>query len=366
MRTEDLETFPAGAPQQVDLAQIEPALRDLWRTAAKSGDTCVTRTALLNLVVVTPHTAAAFDATLRRIAAHLPCRVLVLETATRNAAAPAQAAILAHCRPAARGGKQVCCERVTLQVEATATASVASTVLGLLLPDLPTCLFVAGTPGDAAALVPRLGPWVDRWITDSSGFATADTDVRMLAAWTAADPRLEIVDVGWLRLDPWRELLAALFDAPPFDAALARIQEVTLEHAHDGRVAALWFAGWLMSRLGWHVTRGGGDRFTLAGPQGGISLRLQRLPALGSGLRCVTLQADDAARYVVACVEDSDALLESRIETEITCPLPQRLAVPPAAADALLLQLLVHGHRHVAFEHALAAAAQLASATATA
>jgi glucose-6-phosphate dehydrogenase assembly protein OpcA len=60
-----------------------------------------------------------------------------------------------------------------------------------------------------------------------------------------------IVDLAWLRSTPWRERVAAAFDAPADRARLGSITSVTVRHRDDSLAAAVLFCGWLSSRLGW-------------------------------------------------------------------------------------------------------------------
>jgi glucose-6-phosphate dehydrogenase assembly protein OpcA len=65
--------------------------------------------------------------------------------------------------------------------------------------------------------------------------------------------RAYVVDLAWLRSTPWRERLATAFDPPAMRSELGRIETVAVRHHPDSTVAAMLFAGWLASRLGWDV-----------------------------------------------------------------------------------------------------------------
>ena len=55
-----------------------------------------------------------------------------------------------------------------------------------------------------------------------------------------------MTDLAWLRLEPWREAIASVFDPPPVAAALADLAAVDV----DGPInEARLLAGWLGSRL---------------------------------------------------------------------------------------------------------------------
>jgi glucose-6-phosphate dehydrogenase assembly protein OpcA len=83
-----------------------------------------------------------------------------------------------------------------------------------------------------------------------------------------------VVDLAWLRTTPWRERLAASFDTPQRRAALQRLTEVQVRHSESSDASAALLAGWLASRLEWHVAslgsgNGDGWRGEVAAGEGG-------------------------------------------------------------------------------------------------
>ncbi len=66
--------------------------------------------------------------------------------------------------------------------------------------------------------------------------------------------RAYVVDLAWLRSTPWRERVAAAFDAQYKRGQLQRIEMVAVRHHPDSTVAAMLLVGWLGSRLGWELS----------------------------------------------------------------------------------------------------------------
>ncbi len=70
---------------------------------------------------------------------------------------------------------------------------------------------------------------------------------------------VSVTDIGWLRLNLWRELLAGMFDHPLLVQELDHIKSVRIDVAKPTstlRVSkAAFYLGWLASRLGWEVAR---------------------------------------------------------------------------------------------------------------
>jgi len=128
--------------------------------------------------------------------------------------------------------------------------------------------------------------------------------------WSAAieractlSERLYVVDLAWLRSTPWRERLAATFDPASMRAELYSLSTLEIRHHPDSTVAAMLFAGWLASRLGWELShsqiegRTGHDGMLIgrARAQQGtdVELRLQAAPELQvPGLASVRLSSD--------------------------------------------------------------------------
>ena len=151
------------------------------------------------------------------------------------------------------------------------------------LADVPTALFVRNPTADSAWL-PRLAPEVERFVFDSSrlpsgeGLAAVEQLLRRLFRQDAAGAlaNIDVVDMGWLRLWPWRILVASLFDSPDATRALRDVSEITIHHAAGAEPAALLLAGWLCSRLHlrWQATRAA--LYTLSGQSGHpVRLRIQ-------------------------------------------------------------------------------------------
>lgn len=116
-----------------------------------------------------------------------------------------------------------------------------------------------------------------------------------------------VVDLAWLRSTPWRERVAATFDPRRMRAELDSLERLEVRHHPDSTVAAMLFAGWLASRLGWELDGsrmepGAGRDGALTGSArtrtgGRVELRLRAAPELEvPGLAGVALGGESGLR----------------------------------------------------------------------
>lgn len=211
-----------------DLTQVERAL-----AASRAGGPGSVRATTLNLVAYapTPGDVGFTQRALERIGGSRPLRAIVVGTGADGV----HATVSASCWLGS-GLQQVCSEQVLLTARADA---LPSAVLSLLVPDLPTFVWWQGPMPADRALLSALAVLGTSTIVDSNSSSLEGVE---------EVGRLEpaVTDLAWLRLEPWREAIASVFDPPPIASALADLAAVEV----DGPVnEARLLAGWLGSRL---------------------------------------------------------------------------------------------------------------------
>jgi glucose-6-phosphate dehydrogenase assembly protein OpcA len=266
-----------GERIHIDIRAIERELNGIWKQLAEDANAekqqAVTRTCLLNLIIVTGGGRAAERATetVARLTARHPHRAFVISAAPNARKDVLDAWVQTHCQMPSPGRPQVCGEQITIEARGTAVDRVAGTLLPLLVPDVPVMLWwPRGEPaGDPRFL--KFADIVDRVIVDSATFAAPEAGLARMAALLNPDEGrgvhdggqsgagTTISDLSWSRLTPWRELTAQFFDAPALVPHLAEITRVTVDYeAHAGAAAdrsqALLLVGWLAARLGWRTS----------------------------------------------------------------------------------------------------------------
>lgn len=299
--------FISGSPISVEPEQIEAELARFWQRATErarreEGRLLVSRATLWNLVVCVRGEAAFLNVktVLDEVALTVPARVIVLYThrargsgetpiggssddAIYDDEVPLRAFIEANVRDNGPV-REVLGEEITLEAPHLESQRLPGLMRALLLPDLPTALYVAGPLPEGVALATAL-PVVadaDRLIVDSGAHyqeAGLSALLRALPQPGKQGGPREITDLGWLRLSAWRQLLASLFDPPAAREALRDLQEIWVRYSAEiGAPRAYLLAGWLSDRLGLAPVGRDGEVVLLAGAAGAAQIRLRIAP----------------------------------------------------------------------------------------
>src|SRR5579884_1663352 len=189
---------------------------------------------VLNLVIVTDDSAQveqSIEAANEASMGH-PCRVLVVARGLKRAGTRLDAQIRV-------GGDAGASEVLVLRLYGPLADHGDSVVIPLLLADCPVVAWWPGVSPQVPA-IDALGQLVQRRITDA---AAAAQPIKALESrrttYTPGD-----TDLAWSRLTPWRALLAAALDLPPYED----VDAVTVTGAADNPSTDL-LAGWLRARL---------------------------------------------------------------------------------------------------------------------
>ncbi|MGH9156756.1 MAG: glucose-6-phosphate dehydrogenase assembly protein OpcA [Acidimicrobiales bacterium] len=312
----------------VRMGQVVEALDGLRRTAEHAA----TRTSVVNLVVVAPDEERALraaDAVHAQAGRH-PGRTMVV-VCEAGGGSCLDADVMLHATEA--HGRRVWSEDVRLWVRGPLGGHLDSLIEPLTLPNLPVVVWFTGSP--PAPTEPLLAA-ADAVVVDTKDPAEAH-----LAAVAALDHRHTVLDLAWVRLTPWRTLLAGLFDLPALRPFLAGVQgaEVT------GKAGArLLLGGWLVSRLGL--------------PAGAVTLSAGRHAGM-------TLRAGSEGRRVVAQVgrTEGERAVWARAEIDGEPAGEDRQTLPDDTMAWSLAEALTHLRRDRAHAQALQAALSLAATT---
>jgi glucose-6-phosphate dehydrogenase assembly protein OpcA len=203
-----------------------------------AGQVTATRTSVVSLVVVAPDAEAGQRAcdTMNTLGARHPGRtiVLVLDGAEQG---HLDAIVTLHAAPLE--GIATWSEEVVLTVRGGARRHLDSLVEPLTLADLPVVVWYFSTgprPGDP--------------LVETADIVLVDTkemgDVAVFPEVLELARRRPLIDLSWVRLTPWRVLLAGLFDGAAYRKFVTGVHAAEV-HGKPGPRHLL--AGWLASRL---------------------------------------------------------------------------------------------------------------------
>lgn len=309
-----------GMAVAVDVNGIEKELASLWRTQSKDKEQALTRACSWNLIVVTNSDEATKHAkkTADALVSSVPTRtILVRNDPYATKGKELEAWVSANCHIGAGGGKLLCTEEINIESRGKGGELIPSLLRALVVPDVPTALWWAGTPPDSASAVRVLLSGVDRLIVDTS--TAADGGLAKLAHVGGLLDGVTLADLNWLRTATLRSLLASLFDPPGGHLPLWDITRVKLQVREGAMPAAKLMLGWLVSRLKWtvqeRIPRGAGQASwrLLSREETAVHVDVETVPSTSraSGLHSIVMETESGARYGFTATEGSVVQVES-------------------------------------------------------
>jgi glucose-6-phosphate dehydrogenase assembly protein OpcA len=213
-------------------------------------------THVFNLVVYTDseQLAEQVASDLASVPRRHPSRAIILVADRWHEESPIDAEVRLMCAPGTGGRPPLCFEQVFVTVQGRAADHLATVVVPLLMPEVPTYLWWPGQPLFGHRLFHRLLASADQLVVDSGQFQSPGDGLNDLARLVSG--RYGVNDINWARLKPWREIIAQFFDAPqltPYAYALRRVSIVfgSGEGAFGNSTAGLLLMlGWVASELG--------------------------------------------------------------------------------------------------------------------
>ena len=235
---QSVTTIGSWAADDVSVGQVEAALSGLRRHEQRAA----VRTSVLTLVVVVDDQAGADGAleVVHDLGARHPSRTVVLIVGDDGSSrSSVDAAASVHV--VERQGTAICFEDVVLRVRGRARYHLDSVVEPFTLPDLPIVVWMPAhlpAPGDPLLVA------ADSIVVDSRAIPEAGDVLRRISILAR---RLPVTDLSWIRLAPWRSLLAGLFEGGVNYRFLAGVQRVEVAGNHGPRHL---LGGWLLRSLG--------------------------------------------------------------------------------------------------------------------
>jgi len=242
-------------------------------------------------------------------------------------------------------------ERVEIDVSGEDAQAVAAYVSGLCTRGVPTVLWWSGFQESSRPIFAAILPMIDTLVVDSSGGTRDQSALRALASFHAEHPEVTLRDLAWLRLLPWRDIIAYFFDDAKATSELASIRRLAIASGSESE--ALYLAGWMASALGWRAS--GKNAFTAID---GNTIAFERRQT-GDIRRVQSICLDsDTSWYHAEVAEDADNVVRVWVEGELGT---EPRLVPLQAIDnaSLLERSILEPGVDELFETALRSAATL-------
>ncbi len=315
--------------EDVRLGEVLDALCDLRRGERRAA----TRTSVTNLVLVADDDEAAATAcsAVHRLGRRHPGRSIVVVPRPDHGRSGIDAQVLLHGSLA--GGHAVWSEEVRLEVRGLPARHLDSLVEPLTLAELPVAVWWVCRPPMAGDPLLSTASAV---LVDSSPL-----DERGLASLAAVVRRHVVVDLGWARLRPLRQLLALQFESHRSRPILAGIRRVEAGGAPGARRL---LAGWVSSRL----------------PPAERSIELVDSPA--PSLRLEAEHEGETAWFLVEqAIDGGQTMVQATTSLEGGGPPNDRIPLPDDPLASSLAQAIAGLGRDPVHGRALQAALGLAS-----
>lgn len=301
---ERLEDRPIG----ISPAAIEAEFTRLWRETAEPGlDNSSVRLRTMNFVAVGPETwtVERFERVMESLPYRHPCRgVLAVTSPVRSGL---EASIAALCWRTTTGGRHVCSEEILLKAGAGDQVALASSVLALIVPELPLNVWVVGPIDFESHLPSELIDNADIVFVDTAD--AVDITATLQSALNARRRHdVAVCDLAWRRLVAWRTLIAQFFDGEPGLQRLSDLQAIEITGGAGISSEMLLIAGWFISRLGLSLaeaTRTGDSiTATLYDRSRGVSIRLSAAGEPPAHVTEIKVRAA-GGEFVVQCHAES-------------------------------------------------------------
>jgi glucose-6-phosphate dehydrogenase assembly protein OpcA len=230
--------------QDTTPAAIEAALRELLRER-HAADRALAPARVLNLIVVVDREwKGEISNRLEHVGRYHASRTILCAVEQGRTTLDAVATMAYE--GTGDGGVHPMRERVDIDLGPEQLSRLDTIVDPIRVAELPTMMW---SPHGHQEAMRALLPLLDVVLLDSD-----DEDVcGGLSQAAELRESAYVVDLAWLRTTPWRERLAASFDAPQRRVALQRLTDVCVRHRPSSRASAALLAGWLASRLHWQA-----------------------------------------------------------------------------------------------------------------
>ncbi|MDX6505953.1 MAG: hypothetical protein QOG06_597 [Gaiellaceae bacterium] len=241
--------------QDTTPAAIESALRDLVDERHRENQGYVAARALNLVCIVDAQYSGEIANRLRKVGRYHASRTVVCSVEEGRTTIDALATVASEADP--RPGEfSLMRETVVVAVGEGHLPHRARIVDPLVVTDLATVVWSPHGHDDAVdSLVSPAGgsrPVAQCVLLDTAGEPDAREALERVCRLAEL---VDVVDLAWLRVTPWRERLAAHYDPADRRPELQTLSKLSVRHGSNSLVSGVLLVGWMCDRLGWRPER---------------------------------------------------------------------------------------------------------------
>lgn len=216
------------------------------------------RASLFNLVVYVrdEHRIPYFHNLVQNIIQQFPCRVIFIQVNHNNNGEGVK--ITPSIIVIGQGESSLACDLITINLPQSQLAQIPFILWPNLGQDLPILLLLDQDPAADFNLLPVLGKTASRLIFDVMSQQPFSVFCRNILTLMTTHPNLPCIDLNWIMISGWRELLGQLFETTQDFEQLCSIRSLLVRYnalpslsPHFQDTQALYFINWLASVCQW-------------------------------------------------------------------------------------------------------------------
>jgi glucose-6-phosphate dehydrogenase assembly protein OpcA len=359
-------------PVEVSIADIESALTQLWESQSAKNNI---KANLYNLVIYAPEQSQTtyLQEIMRSLIEQFPGRIIFIQ----GNPDPSQDYLKSYVSNTLfkKDNVAIACDQIVLEVSKSQLHRIPFVVLPHLLPDLPLYLLWGQDPSRETEILPYLRPYALRLIFDSGCTESLQRFSRKiledLKKW-----KIEIMDLNWASIAPWREIMASLFDTQERINQIRSAQNIQISYnachpelMHKAIIPALYFQGWIASQLGWtyHSSHFSSSEKiihyeTMQGPCDVILTSQVEKNKLPGSILSLTIESTEDQNFSI--IQDAKyPRVIIRISRADLCEMPFSLSLPDIRRGSTLMKELFYRKTSPHYQRMLALISNIDSST---
>lgn len=240
----------------IHLIDIEKALKDLWD---KNPNEKKIKACLFNLIVYVADERRIeyFKDIISKIVLSFPCRILFIEREVDETKSYLDISVTTEMHAAE--DTEIGCDQILVKVSSDLLERVPFIITPHLVPDLPVYLLWGKDPTVETDLLPYFQTIASKIIFDTECARDLQKFSRLiLHEWIPLN--IDMTDVHWALISPWRRVAAQVFNSPERIRQLTYANLVKIvynasnaELARHLKTQAIYFQAWLAAQLGWQM-----------------------------------------------------------------------------------------------------------------